>query len=560
MVWALKSLTDDDELEPFLEALPELVWGSNGRRRGNENMLSMLLESDLRLIPRIEALLRDSDNGLLTPDVQLRRRMFCIKALWALACFSVSEASGRQSFPVFDHTLLVSLMTSTNIVGALLPYLTSTYAMVRCSDFCSLSMFIRGVSENRKISPIQVKQVQTRAADLSFPAFSGALEQLIDSDWTQTSAQQALDAMNSCADLAYDILADYWRRSATVQQMAYQFEATSSLIQQVASRPSAVAIMQLKDTFTSLIDENLTLIEQYRTFHPLDTTLDALLYVFQQNPDYLVDMRLQRLFLSYVAHRPWIPDVWARMFPTCDPTFIGCLLTKCLVVLDGGLRDAAVNLMWNCSCWKWKCAIFDDATVVAIRGIKQTFLTSCTIAALRIEILRRASGTPPSRHPTLLQQQEEDVCTIFLEFLDSREKFPPSNDAQRYAETETFKLLIFYLPPTPSFSLTFQRRFANSFSNILNGDSPGLRLSILTWVAWGSGSPVIQAFDDPDARATILEASRSSLTNETIEELEQLEIYHINTLIAELASDNHDSDASINPGPTTNSDVGMDDT
>ncbi|KAJ6449985.1 hypothetical protein C8R45DRAFT_849372, partial [Mycena sanguinolenta] len=223
MVWALKSLTDDDELEPFLEALLELVWSPNGRRRGYDNMINMLLESDLHLIPRIEALLRDSDNGLTAPDVQLRRRIFCIKALWALACFSVSESSARQSFPTFDHTVLASQMvsTSTDVAQALLPYLTSAYAMVRCSDFCSLLAFVRRVMENGKISPIQLKQVQMRAADLSFPAFSSVLEDLIQSYWTHTSYQQAqaLDALNSCTDLAYDILAGYCRRSATVEHI-----------------------------------------------------------------------------------------------------------------------------------------------------------------------------------------------------------------------------------------------------------------------------------------------------------------------------------------------------
>ncbi|KAJ6488753.1 hypothetical protein C8R45DRAFT_247247 [Mycena sanguinolenta] len=129
MVWALRSLTSDDELEPFVEALPELVWGPNGRRHGYDNMINMLLESDLRLIPRIEALLRDCDSGLLAPDLQVRRQIFCIKALWALACFSVSAPSAQQSLPIFDHTLLASLMASTNVLQSVLPYLFSAYAM-----------------------------------------------------------------------------------------------------------------------------------------------------------------------------------------------------------------------------------------------------------------------------------------------------------------------------------------------------------------------------------------------------------------------------------------------
>ncbi|KAF7367985.1 hypothetical protein MSAN_00864200 [Mycena sanguinolenta] len=548
MIWALRSLTDDDELEPFLEALPELVWGPNGRRHVYDNMINMLLESDLRLIPRIEALLRDADNGLLPPDVQLRRRVFCVKALWALAYLSVSEASVRQSFPIFDHTALASHMTSTpaNDAQALLPYLTSTYAMVRCSDFCSLWTFIRGILDKDKISPIQLKQIQMRAADLSFSAFSSALDQLVESDWTYTSGQQALDALNSCTDLVYDILADYWRRSATVAQMAYQFEATSSLIQRVAPRPSTGAAIQLKDTFTALIGENYELIQRHQTLHPLDISLDAILRALQGNPDFLVDIKFQRLLIHYLANRAQTQDVWARIFPSCDPTFLGSLLTQCLVVFDGPPKDIALRAIWFCVFWRLKYAIFDDATVTAICATNQTFLTSCTLTIVKVGILRRALGIPPftpyTTRPKLSQQQHEDLCTTLLEFVDSCKKFPP-NDRQQEMAAETFRVLTCHLVSAPGFSPSFQRRFANSFSNVLNGDSPSLIHPIVGWVGWGGGSPSVQGFDDSEARETILQASRTfrQSANPTIGHLSdfaQVQIReNLDAIIAQLTSE-----------------------
>ncbi|KAF7341632.1 hypothetical protein MSAN_02060700 [Mycena sanguinolenta] len=569
MVWALMSLTDDDELEPFLEALPELVWGPNGRRHGYDNMISMLLESDLRLIPRIEALLRDSDNGLLAPEVQLRRRICCVKALWALACFSVSEAPVRQSFPTFDHTVLASQMTSTSTSVTqfnLLPYLTSAYAMVRCSDFCSLLTFIRAVLKNGKMSPIHRRQIQMRAAHLSFSTYSSGLEQLIETDWTHASfsAQQALDASISCTDLAYDILADYWRSSARVEQKSYQFEATSFLIQQVAPRPSTVAAMQLRDTFTALVDDNNQLIGRHQAFHPLDISLAAILRILQGNPDCLVDMKFLRLFLWYMDNRFRTQEVWARIFHSCDATFIGSLLTKCLVVFEAHQKDAVLDVIWFCVYWRLKFAIFDDATIMAIRATMQTFLTSCTLTAVKAEMLRRASGVPPARHPTLSQRHEEDLCTILLEFLDSCEKFPPNNPREHRMAADTFQLLTFYLPLTTTFSASFQRRFAKAFSNILDNGSPDLRRWVVSWLGWGGGSPRIQDFNDQHARATILEASRTSRRSQTLGELEQPGGITINldALIAELSSEtfNPASDAPMKPGCTNDSDVGTDDT
>ncbi|KAF7368117.1 hypothetical protein MSAN_00877900 [Mycena sanguinolenta] len=543
MVWALRSLTSDDELEPFVEALPELVWGPNGRRHGYDNMINMLLESDLRLIPRIEALLRDPDSGLLAADLQVRRQIFCIKALWALACFSVSEPSAQQSFPIFDHTLLASLMTSTTVARALLPYLFSAYAMVRCSDFRSLSTLIRGVVNNGTISPIPLKQVQLHAGNLSFSAFSRMLDQLIDSGWTPTSTQRALDALNSCTDLAHDILADYWRRSASVDQISYQFEVTSSLLQQVALQPSTASAIKLRDTFTTLIDENSQQVERYKTIHPFDLSLDGILNVLRRNPDCLVDTTFLRLFLLYMANRPQASgDVGTQLFPTCDPTFIGSLLTKCVVAFDGRTKSNALGVIWLCVYWQSKVAIFDAATVMVINATTETFVTSCTVAVVKADMLRRALGLPPLTSYvgqfTLSQQGKEDFGTILLEFLDSCKKFPPDegDKSEQNMGMQTIKMLTSYLSSKPSFSPSFQRRFANHFSEILSGDSPTLGVPIINWVG-SVGSPPIQGFNDPGARATILEASKmfSRIHNLRVARTEVGGT--LDVLLAELASD-----------------------
>ncbi|KAJ7899738.1 hypothetical protein B0H13DRAFT_1477895, partial [Mycena leptocephala] len=90
VVWTVRSLTDDNELEPFVEALPDLVWGPNGRRRVYDDVINMLLETgDIHLVSRIEGLLRGCDGGVLSQDLQIRRCISCFKALWAVACVSV---------------------------------------------------------------------------------------------------------------------------------------------------------------------------------------------------------------------------------------------------------------------------------------------------------------------------------------------------------------------------------------------------------------------------------------------------------------------------------------
>ncbi|KAF7368595.1 hypothetical protein MVEN_00183300 [Mycena venus] len=92
--WTVRSLTDNNEFSRFVDALPDLIWGVDGRRRAHDQMINMLLDShDVQLVPRIEGLLRSCDGGLLHPDVEMRRRIYCIKALWAIAYFLACEAS-----------------------------------------------------------------------------------------------------------------------------------------------------------------------------------------------------------------------------------------------------------------------------------------------------------------------------------------------------------------------------------------------------------------------------------------------------------------------------------
>ncbi|KAJ7132482.1 hypothetical protein C8R44DRAFT_871431 [Mycena epipterygia] len=132
IVWTVQSLTDDNKLEPFVEALPDLIWGPSGRRTGHDDMIKLLLDTrDLRLVSRIEGLLRSCDTGLLPPDREAHRRILCIKALWAIGYFSASNnLSIRNSFPVFDPTILRSRLADAAVVKS---HLTSAYTLLYTS-------------------------------------------------------------------------------------------------------------------------------------------------------------------------------------------------------------------------------------------------------------------------------------------------------------------------------------------------------------------------------------------------------------------------------------------
>ncbi|KAJ7766490.1 hypothetical protein DFH07DRAFT_343479 [Mycena maculata] len=87
--WTMKSLTDHTELEPFLDGIPDMLWGPNGRRLKHEHLIRALLDHpEVRLGDRILNTMCHSDSGLLTPEAEFRLKVSCLKALWSIATLS----------------------------------------------------------------------------------------------------------------------------------------------------------------------------------------------------------------------------------------------------------------------------------------------------------------------------------------------------------------------------------------------------------------------------------------------------------------------------------------
>ncbi|KAF7341279.1 hypothetical protein MVEN_01864000 [Mycena venus] len=103
LVWTVKSLSDDSELEPFVEGIPDVLWGltasdypvpvfleSGGPQYGQrysyaDHIWELVNNPDVRLCDRIESHLQSCDTGLLSAEVRKRRLIASYKALWAIA-------------------------------------------------------------------------------------------------------------------------------------------------------------------------------------------------------------------------------------------------------------------------------------------------------------------------------------------------------------------------------------------------------------------------------------------------------------------------------------------
>ncbi|KAJ7902690.1 hypothetical protein B0H14DRAFT_2667229 [Mycena olivaceomarginata] len=97
LVWTMKSLADDDELEPFVEGIPSAIWGPQGRRRKYDNLFRGLLSNpQVQLGSRIEHLMLSCESGLLEPMVKTRREISCLKAIWCLGMMAEKGKEGED--------------------------------------------------------------------------------------------------------------------------------------------------------------------------------------------------------------------------------------------------------------------------------------------------------------------------------------------------------------------------------------------------------------------------------------------------------------------------------
>ncbi|KAJ6460861.1 hypothetical protein DFH09DRAFT_1348240 [Mycena vulgaris] len=128
--WTIKSLADDTELESFVEAISDVLWGPTERRHAYEDHIQSLLRSpDLQLLSRVEALLASCQSGLLSQELSKRRQITCYKALWSIAALQAPLDSLDYLQPLDFRFLGAPGNDATH-------YYTSTFALVAWSRFC----------------------------------------------------------------------------------------------------------------------------------------------------------------------------------------------------------------------------------------------------------------------------------------------------------------------------------------------------------------------------------------------------------------------------------------
>ena len=108
--WTVASLTDDCELLPLVEAIPEAIYGPKGFYRVNDYLFLPLLntsDSEHSITTRIENLLQSCNNHSLDIALRSRRETGCLKAIWGLAMLTNVGLSECPLFFWFDRRSMV---------------------------------------------------------------------------------------------------------------------------------------------------------------------------------------------------------------------------------------------------------------------------------------------------------------------------------------------------------------------------------------------------------------------------------------------------------------------
>ncbi|KAJ7039447.1 hypothetical protein C8F04DRAFT_1178979 [Mycena alexandri] len=144
LCWTLKSLTTEQQLDPFVEAIPQVIWSWTPltRRREHDHLLQTLIDdAGVQLGPRIAALLLTCENGLLEPKLRQQRTVLCLKALLAFALAAEVRpppSPKDEDRPlVFPFELSTIGYFSTTTYPPAQPYIPALRACVMWSLCCS---------------------------------------------------------------------------------------------------------------------------------------------------------------------------------------------------------------------------------------------------------------------------------------------------------------------------------------------------------------------------------------------------------------------------------------
>ncbi|KAF7358593.1 hypothetical protein MSAN_01197800 [Mycena sanguinolenta] len=422
LCWTVRSLADDEELEPFIEGIPDALWSSHGRRNGyNEHLEVLLRAPEVRLLHRIEDFLRGCHSDLLSTEVQFRRRVTALKALWAIATIPRNGLS-LQPLEPFDGTLLRRTTSESKVDH----YQLSTRTVMDLNVLLSIGGDINVVTQSLTIDgthpdayhvSTQLGRVISKLDRLPRDAWQSstdreAHENLIylhnnpppDASGLPSWVEQCLDALTSISQavlaIEYQMFASFMIDAAALESWPYEFEATRATFSFDESTVPADVADIFSIAFDSVVsDQSRRSSYSAHAEEILTILLSICASAMRDDPTYFP--------VNLTSYLTTQKAVESRVLQKCDPLWLcGCLTAELVVkehaspLLSGPVVDALweiAYLMANqyLNSWKYRCNPLGSIRALqAVRSAAISRASPSTIALLQTNVLNAMSPLP----------------------------------------------------------------------------------------------------------------------------------------------------------------------
>ncbi|KAF7334377.1 hypothetical protein MVEN_02266600 [Mycena venus] len=232
LAWTMKSLTDDDQLESFVEGIPDMIWGPEGRRRKYDSLIrSLLHDPQVSLGSRIEHLMLSCESGLLEPMVKTRRQILCLRAIW---CLGMMSEKGKDRDLLKDPDPLEppppDPLQPLNFFQSLRVLPLKTELRLELEEFlaerrrCKWAYLIPTSYSGRNLDEL-LKEIK---------ALSGKTEPLTpqaSSDWVQRVSQIFTIIPTSFNSVQYRVLLSFLQQCTDLDRPAYGFDLVVQTLQ-----------------------------------------------------------------------------------------------------------------------------------------------------------------------------------------------------------------------------------------------------------------------------------------------------------------------------------------
>ncbi|KAJ7484124.1 hypothetical protein FB451DRAFT_1083496 [Mycena latifolia] len=288
LLWTVKSLTDDTELEPFVEAIPDVLWGPAGRLYIYDTPLCRLMKDpDVQLLPRIHDLITSSNSSLLPLPHKRRRQILCYKALWALATLSSTDES--------SHPLLPYEVGATDyryIDSEVLPYVVSANALQWWAGLRASRRLIEETSKHLNLCRADLVANRTPNTTIlrshlrmmeSTYLFDFHIRR--DSEWETLSRESLLSIIGQFIEqirglsltTPLEVLLDYLTRVRFCASIPYEFTTTQSILAPPKARLSGHLLVLLRTAVNAIAARHQNDLLPNENHHWLDDVFESML-------------------------------------------------------------------------------------------------------------------------------------------------------------------------------------------------------------------------------------------------------------------------------------------